>query len=159
MCVHAWACVCAAERTTSVSMSQVLFTFFCVCILWQCASMVWHPLSSLGWLASDLQWFAYISLRRTGLHEWTTIPGFFLVHVLRITQVLSFKAMLLDPCSSFACFPLYQRVWHRGMEIQPGNQDKLILECPVPNENFCRKPFKWCFSTENSQINPTQVSL
>lgn len=45
-------------------MSHVLFVFFCVYILWQGASMVWHPLSSLVWLASDLQWPAYPSLPR-----------------------------------------------------------------------------------------------
>lgn len=81
MCVYAWACVCATEKTTSVSMSHVLFAFFCVCILWQDASMVWHPLSSLVWLASDLQWPAYPSLPRIGLYAWITISGFFLIHV------------------------------------------------------------------------------
>lgn len=149
MCVYAWACVCATEKTTSVSTSHVLFAFFCVCILWQDASMVWHPLSSLVWLASDLQWPAYPSLPRIGLYAWITISGFFW-SMLRIIQILTFKATYLAPQSSFVCFPLYQHVWHRGMEIQPGNQDKWILECPVPNENFCREPFKWCFSTENS---------
>lgn len=85
--------------------------------------MVWHPLSSLVWLASDLQWPAYPSLPRM-YYVHGPLYLAFLVHVLKITQVLTFKAMYLAPQSSFVCFPLRQHVWHRGMEIQPGNQDK-----------------------------------